>query len=178
MNNVNRLGNARLSRAPVRKHRKRTRNRSLILASIACVVSMGCAKCLRVNPFQDELADMPRVTTPSVETARAADVQPTQNRRDWASFTLQAADGTVHHGPLYFEDPFEDKGSDDGKLAWTGEDYLQFFYWRGRYIVNLIAFPVSAVVTPPWTVMESDGYLSCQALGCDHDACPACCCAF
>jgi hypothetical protein len=33
--------------------------------------------------------------------------------------------------------------------------------------------PVSLIVTPPWTVMESDGELSEQALGYDHDAQPA-----
>jgi hypothetical protein len=33
-----------------------------------------------------------------------------------------------------------------------------------------MAWPVSAVVTPPFTLMGSDGVLSRQALGYDHDA--------
>lgn len=32
--------------------------------------------------------------------------------------------------------------------------------------------PASAVVTPPWTVMVSDGQISRQLLGYDHDAEP------
>jgi hypothetical protein len=45
-------------------------------------------------------------------------------------------------------------------------------YSYGRYYLNLVALPVSAVVTPPWTAMESDGRLSEQLLGYDHDATP------
>jgi hypothetical protein len=79
-------------------------------------------------------------------------------------------DGTVTHGPLFFEDGFEDQGSEDGQFAWTGEDYLQMFYWRGRFLVNALCFPVSAVVTPPWVVMASDGEPSRRIAGLNHDA--------
>ena len=128
----------------------------------------GCQ--LMVNPFRDELAGQQGTTTASVEGARAAMTTPTVRQRGYEPFELHAEDEGVTHGPLYFEDPFEDKGSVDGRFAWTGEDYLQMFYWRGRFLLNTVFFPVSAVVTPPWTVMESDGHLSRQALGYDHDA--------
>lgn len=128
----------------------------------------GCQ--LMVNPFKDELAGQRVMTTASVEGARAATVTPTVRQRDYTPFELHAEPDGVTHGPLYFEDRFEDKGSEDGRFAWTGEDYWQLFYWRGRFLLNTVFFPVSAVVTPPWTVMESDGRLSRQELGYDHDA--------
>jgi hypothetical protein len=45
-------------------------------------------------------------------------------------------------------------------------------YGFGRFILNTMGWPVSCVVTPVWTVMGSDGVLSRQALGYDHDAEP------
>ena len=90
--------------------------------------------------------------------------------RDFSVTQVPVQDGTVLHLPLYFEDPFEDKGSEDGRFAWTGEDYFQILYWRGRFLLNAVAFPISATVTPPWVVMESDGRLSRQILWKDHDA--------
>jgi len=136
----------------------------VVLASLAG----GCQ--LMVNPFHDELAGPQQMTTPSVEGARAAPTVPSLRQRGYAPVDIHAENGAVTHGPLYFEDPFEDKGSEDGQFAWTGEDYLQAAYWRGRFLVNVLLFPISAIVTPPWTMMESDGRLSRQALGMDHDA--------
>lgn len=132
------------------------------------IFATGCH--LMVNPFRDEFAGQQAMTTASVEGARAAETTPTVRQREYALLELRPEEMGVTHGPLYFEDPFEDKGSVDGRFAWTGEDYLQMFYWRGRFLLNTVFFPVSAVVTPPWTVMESDGRLSRQALGYDHDA--------
>ena len=140
--------------------------RAVISASVLFVT--GCQ--LMANPFHDELAGRQEMTTASVEGARAANTTPTVRQRDYATVELRPENMGVTHVPLYFEDPFEDKGSEDGRFAWTGEDYLQMFYWRGRFLLNTVLFPVSAVVTAPWTVMESDGRLSRQALGYDHDA--------
>ena len=97
--------------------------------------------------------------------------------RDWEVRTVSAERGAVTHWPLYFEDPFEDKGHgrtdqthphDVHRLGW--EDYVAFPYCFARFTANWLFLPVSAVVTPPWTLMESDGELSQQALGYDHDA--------
>jgi hypothetical protein len=122
-----------------------------------------------VNPFHDELAGPQAMTTPSVEGARAATTAPSLRQRGYAPVEIHAETGAVTHGPLYFEDPYEEKGSEDGQFAWTGEDYFQTAYGRGRFLVNVLLFPISAIVTPPWTVMESDGHLRRQALGMDHD---------
>ncbi len=142
----------------------------IALATIAFFLG-GCS--LMVCPFHDEFVVHPvDTTTGSVNGVRGSGLAAALRERGHEPTERHAESGTVTHGPLYFEDPFEDKGSEDGQFAWTGEDYLQIFYWRGRFLLNGIAFPVSAVVTPPWTVMCSDGRLSRQALGYDHDAEP------
>ena len=66
---------------------------------------------------------------------------------------------------LWWEDPFEDKGDQDDTFAWTWQDYVAMPYSFGRFLLNTIAWPVSAVVTPPWASMVSDGNV-----GRDHDA--------
>jgi hypothetical protein len=134
----------------------------------AALLLTGCQ--LMVNPFTDELASQRAVSTASSEGARAAQVNPTVLRRPYESTVIRPQDGTVTHGPLYFEDPFEDEGSEDGRFAWTGEDYLQVFYWRGRFLLNGVLLPLSAVVAPPWCIMASDGELNRRAFGEKHDA--------
>lgn len=136
-------------------------------------VATGCQHA--VNPFQDNLPANSEITTSSVEGARAAEVHPTiPQRLLYKPTVVEAQNGMVAHRPLCWEDPFEDKGSDDGQFAWTWEDYLAVGYGPGRNIGNTLLFPVTAVVSPPYTVMCSDGKLSRQLLGYDHDAinCP------
>ena len=140
------------------------------LVSLPMAVLPGCA--LMVDPFEDELAGRQAVTTPSVEGARAVEATPTELVREHEATTLCAQDGTVTHGPLYFEDPADEYGSDDDQFAWTGEDYWHFLSWRGRFLVNAVFFPVSVVVTPPWMVMESDGRPSREVFGEMLDARP------
>ena len=102
--------------------------------------------------------------------------------RGWDASHVAAVDGTVTHWPLYMEDPFVDKGSGNNpfepfetgvneyRVGW--EDLLAIPYGHARYTLNYLLMPLSAIVTPPWTVMESDGFISRQALGYDHDATP------
>lgn len=150
---------------------KLSRTGCVFASSSLILTAIGASGCqLLVNPFTDELADRPAVTTPSVQITHAARVGEAAMRRTYKPIDVAVRDGVVLHGPLYFEDPFEDKGSEDGKFAWTGEDYLCILYGPGRFSLNSVLFPLSAAVTPPWVVMASDGYLSPQALGMDHDA--------
>jgi hypothetical protein len=83
-----------------------------------------------------------------------------------------AKDGTVTHGPLFFEDPFEEAGGEEGTFAWSGVDYGSWFYGLGRFCSNTVMFPISAAMTPPWHVMASDGQPGRRAWGEDHDAEP------
>lgn len=143
--------------------------RYVLPAAGVIVLSSGCS--LMVNPFRDELTSQAAVSTPSADGVRDAKCgEPSELVRPFEEVQLAAADGTLTHGPLYFEDSFEDTGSDDGNFAWTGEDYRHPFYWRGRFLLNAIFFPVSVVVTPPWTVMASDGHPSRECLGLSYDS--------
>ena len=101
-----------------RRWARRALARAVIGASV--LFATGCQ--LMVNPFRDELAGRQEMTTASVEGARAAKTTPTVRQRDYAPFELHAENMGVTHGPLYFEDSSEDKGSEDGRFAWTGED--------------------------------------------------------
>ena len=132
------------------------------------VVASGCH--LMVNPYIDELAMQPLVTTPSAQQAQAASVAPVATHRDYEPVELTAKDGSVTHGPLYFEDPFEDRGSEDGRFAWSGEEYMYFIHGPACYLLKGGLFPISAVVTPPWVTMVSDGRVSQRTWRMDHDA--------
>lgn len=104
----------------------------------------------------------------------------TVRERGWPASRLVATSGAVTHWPTYFEDPFVDKGAGNGRFDEFGtgedayrigwEDYLAMPYGFARHTLNWLLAPVSAVVTPPWTLMESDGRVSRQVLGYDHDA--------
>jgi hypothetical protein len=113
-------------------------------------------------------------TTADVK-ARYAAAEPRQ--RGWGGTTVCAESGAVAHLPLYFEDPFEDKGhgrtdETDPHNVYRGgwEDYFAMGYCYARFTGNWLLLPASAIVTTPWTIMESDGKLSRQLLGYDHDA--------
>jgi hypothetical protein len=114
------------------------------------------------------------VTTASVLGAERVEAVRTVRHRDFTRQSVEPSDGTVTHWPLWYEDPFEDKGSEDGEFKWTAEEAVAFPYGLARFILNTMGLPVSMVVLPPWTVMCSEGRLSRQALGFDHDAerCP------
>ena len=138
---------------------------------LALLLGAGLSGCNEiVDPWFDDLPGANDVSTASVEGARAAKVEPSQRVRESQRSRIEAQDGTVTHWPLWWEDPFVDKGSQDGQFAWTGEDYLAIPYGLGRSLLNTMAWPVSAAVEPPFTVMGSDGKRSRQALGYDHDA--------
>ena len=107
-----------------------------------------------------------------MEAVLAADVAPSVQDVHGVAKVRCAVDGSVPHTPLYFEDPSEESGSEDGHYMWTGEDYLWIASWRARFLANLVAWPVSAVVTPPGSTMVSDGQLSCCGRGRHFDAEP------
>ncbi len=142
--------------------------KATLLSCLGLMLWSGCSHL--VDPFRDECAHCPPVTTPSVDAVMAANVPPSIQDRHGVEKLRCAADGSVTHTPLYFEDPSEEYGSEDGHFMWTGEDYLWIASWRARYLANLVAWPVSAVVTPPGTRMVSDGLLSCYGRGCRFDA--------
>ena len=142
---------------------------ALVLCGLALY---GCQHV--VNVFQDETIPSDAITTPTAETvARATPptLAPPQVRSGgWPELEAIGHGGTVTHWPLWFEDPFEDQGSENGRFAVTWEDYVAWPYTMGRWLVNFLALPASIVVEPPFIIMSSDGVLSRQVLGYCHDA--------
>ena len=139
-------------------------------AVLACVMLAGCSG-QTIDPFRDAAA-VPEesMTTASAETIRGSGKAAVIRVRPWESSTLVREDGTVTHWPLWWEDPFEDRGSEDGADAWTWEDYAGILYSPARFALNTAAWPVSAIVTPAGTVLCSDGRISKQLVWRDHDA--------
>lgn len=148
--------------------RWRTAGIGLAIMAIGTLLP-GC-HTLAVNPFTDELADRPAVTTASVDGILASDASTIDRRRPHATAKVSPVDGRVTHGPLYFEDFPVDLEEADGRFAWTAADFLYGYYGGGRFLVNATFFPVSAVIAPPWTVMCSNGQAGRTAWGLEHDA--------
>ena len=121
----------------------------------------GCTEY--VNPWRDDTVGPEVVTTASVEGTRAHQPESTPESearvRDREQDVVATQDGTVGHFPLWWEDPFEVAGSEDGQLAWTEEDYFAMPYGLARFIANTMGMPVSAVVYPPEPKRGSDGVL-------------------
>jgi hypothetical protein len=150
----------------------------LSVAVLLLVLAPGCA--LTPNFFRET---GPATRFP-LESPTAFDIEtryePSPIRhRNWPESTVLVKSGAVRHYPLYFEDPFEDKGH--GRTEKTHPLNVYHFGWEdavaapyglARFTANWLLLPISVVVTPPWTVMESDGRVSKQILTCDHDAKP------
>ena len=142
----------------------------------------GCAP--RNNPFVEDGPSSEMVWNSPTGVDVYERLEPAEPRqRQWPRQLLVAADGRVTHDPLYFENPFVDHGTyrtDADPLGMTAGGRAKYYvgwtdlgaglYALPRYWVNMIGFPASVVVTPPWQVQESDGYISRQKLGFDHDA--------
>jgi len=151
-------------------------------ALLVCLsAAAGCNKAHLNDPFVDHGAllrvDM---TTPSAEGYRSQTPGEPHANRAWDESTAWQRSGDVTHWPIWWEDPFIDKGNDptgpddrdaaDQTFAVACVDLLAIPYGWGRFVLNSVAWPVSAVVTPPGTLMASDGRLSRGCLGYDHDA--------
>lgn len=137
-------------------------------SAVAAALLGGCSEL--INPYVDEVPATSEVYTASVAGVQQADTSPVMRVRDFEPAYVSAQDGTVSHWPLGWEDPLVDRGSADGQYALTWEDYVAIPYGLGRSLVNTMGWPISVAVLPPYTVMGSDGVLSRQALGYDHDA--------
>lgn len=156
-----------------------------LAAGLSCCLFLAVG-CNHVNnPWVDSgaLVDQ-EMTTPSTEAyvrrAEQSTASP-QPQRVWRQSEVYCENGAVSHWPLWFEDPFEDKGNSfkpkadrdapDTEFAWNWVDYLHMGYGPGRMIfVNTAGWPISAVVTPPGTLMESDGKIDKGLVWYDHDA--------
>ncbi len=135
---------------------------------------LGAATACRMmqNPYRDELAAAPPVTTASVEAARSRPAERRSTQRPFHETVIGTASGKVYHGPLYFETAGEDPDPADDRFAWSGEDHLRILTDPTRFLFNAVLFPVSVVVTPPWQFMVSDGVPDRSVVWVRHDARP------
>jgi hypothetical protein len=142
---------------------------ALLLGAAWAGLFPGCAPA--VNPFQDELQPAQRVTTASVEGARAHGGVSAPLTRTGPAISLAAEGGAVSHFTLYYEDPSIEEGSDDGRMAWTIEDYAWFLAWQpARFLIETVTWPLQAAMSPPWRVQVSDGVLGRRCWDGHHDA--------
>ncbi len=128
--------------------------------TIGCclIISMSWGCALNENPSVDELFGQGRVVTASAEVALAADVSINARQRGFTTTLRPTADGHVTHGALYFLDGFEETAHDDGRFSWSYEDQLAMPLGVARYLINVIAMPISVLRTPPGAVMVSNGH--------------------
>ena len=145
----------------------RTTKPACLLMALAVLVAVTGSACgpPAVNPWVDDSIPPPVWTSPSQDGVLATNAPMTLRQRDWPETPGPYVSRETPHYPLWWEDPFEDKGDGDGRFAWTWADYVALPYSPGRYLLNTVAWPVSAVVTPPGVSMVSDG-----VIGRDHDA--------
>ena len=143
------------------------RTKGLLLGGCGLLMIFGtaCSQPPAVNPWVDDSIPASEWSTPSRDGVLAAH-RPMQmrTRKDAVEKQGPYVSRDVPHYPLYWEDPFTDKGDGDDLYAWTYADYLAIPYVHGRFILNTIGTPVSLIVHPPGTSMVSDG-----KIGRDHD---------
>lgn len=148
-------------------------------ASCIAMVGVGCTQLN--NPWQDSATAMDaEMTTPSAQGYQGKTEFGRPSRRTTAQAVLYYENGVTTHWPLWFEDPFEDKGNrwrnagepDDAdvEFALNWVDYLYLAYGPARLFVNTVTWPIGAVVTPPGMLLESDGRVSKGLVWYDHDA--------
>ncbi len=158
--------------------------KSNLLVAVVIVSSWLALGCTHVNnPFVDSSAViLPELTTASAEGYRGeADGQYIRLQRTrWDGTIVSQENGAVSHWPLWFEDPYEMRGNrscdgvdydaPDNDFRLNKRDLLHIAYGPPRLLINAVAWPVSAVMMPPGTLMESDGKVSRDLLDGPADA--------
>lgn len=139
----------------------------VILAAAAGLSLTACNESPAVNPWRDDALPTSTYATPSSTGILAEEHAPAIRTRAIPERQATTVTSKVPHYPLWWEDPFEDKGDGDHQFAVTWADYLDMPYGLGRFILNTVGWPASAVVQPPGLPMVSD-----SVIGRDHDATP------
>jgi hypothetical protein len=132
--------------------------RMAVAALAVCVIVplIGC-NAPGVHPWRDDSIPPSAYGSATSEVILEAGEEPAIRVLDVPPTQALRVRDTVPHWPLWWEDPFEDQGDKDGQFAWTWQDYFNMPYAPARFMLNTVAFPVSAIVTLPGTPMVSDG---------------------
>lgn len=132
------------------------------IAAVGTVWAAGGCQLHHLRPTVEETEDLSRVTQgPTARMLAPGESEfdrPCTTPRPWDRHVVYFANGTVSHLPGYFEDPFEDKGSENGRTEVTWEDWLSWPYSQGRWLINSwFVLPLSMPLEHPWTTKYSDG---------------------
>ncbi len=125
--------------------------RTCFLSLAIALFSAGCS-------YNDWLACTP-TETQNVPTVRSDPrIQPQVQPRPWEQRIVYYQNGSVEHGPLYFQDPYEYIGTNDGQIrTWGPDDLEAFFASPVTLVINGAFLPVKLVDTPPWESVWSHG---------------------
>ena len=133
-----------------------------IVLGLALLTLAACSNPPGVNVFAPDDELTAEVTTASRDGFLAEGVEPTIRRRDYPETSIPLVRrevDSVPHYPLWWEDPFEDQGDMNDTFAWTWQDYFAGPYSMGRFLLNSVCWPASAVVSLPGTTHVSNGQL-------------------
>lgn len=136
-----------------------TRARWIACLGGVLITALGGGCQYSFQAAKDPYADRRPISTATTEGAAALGSSIRADHREMAEVETRSAAALVTHHPLLFEDAADDLDCyDDGKFAWTLQDYGAGFLSLGRFAANLVAAPISLIDTNPWVLMESDGY--------------------
>ena len=93
----------------------------------------------------------------AIEPRGSVDVSPQTVQISGRGKYLMPGLADMHVHLEYFDDPAIRFASDDGRFAWTNEDYAQFVVGSARFLWRIAMYPFNATETPPWALVRSDG---------------------
>ena len=103
------------------------------------LLACGCAS-QQVPPAEQAAAQL-TTTSPDYPFAR----------RDWPETFAYYPDASVTHETVYFQDPFEVAGGNDGQFrTWRLADAVALLASPPLFVANTAALPVAMAISPPW----------------------------
>ena len=125
---------------------------SLVVVFGGWLAGTGCA--LQRTSMIEELP----VTSASVHAIRAAAAAlSAETTTTPTRFSVSAKSGSITHSPVYFRSEIERPGTNPD-LGISGNDFAACFPEAAGFFISIALHPVDALITPPWTKMESDGH--------------------
>lgn len=125
---------------------------TVVCGMVVTGILAGCeatAKSDMAEPTWEKTASYEKITSvPPV----ASPIKP----RTWEPTCANPEPSTVTHFGSYFEDPIVQCGDGNDTYGWTWLDPGAVFYSPTRYVVNLLALPVSMVKEPPGVLQCTD----------------------
>lgn len=124
-----------------------------------CLLTVGLAiGCHQFpNVFVDDLPPSRFVTTNSAYRARLVEVEPVLRDRGYELTSVSVRDGSVSHGPLWFEDGSDDVDGVYPSFDVAPADLMAAVIVPWRFAGNVVLLPITMVLHPPSEALCSDG---------------------